>query len=430
MSVKNLARILLLAVFIIVMSVPVFGQGTTTIKILSLSFIQADWDVIISEFQQDHPDINIELEELAFNDLFQQIQVRLAAGGPDPDVYSVDVPLTASYAARGWLLPLDDVFTEEDIADWVPSSYEAGLVNGQLMSAPVSTSTQVLYINLDAFEAAGIEPPGVDDRWTWEQVAEAAQALTLDADGDGVPEVWGFAWEQFIRIYQLQPLPASLGAPAIGEDGLTVDGIINSEEWVQAFSFYADMYNALGVAPQADANFWPPDIFETGRIAMMVAGPWNIRRFTDSVTDFEWSVSRHPYFEDGEVVTPTGSWHLGVNPNSTRQEAAKTFVRWLTTGRGAELWWREGSGDFPAQLSVLQMFADEPEFDELPMSFMRVAADEATQGPVPRPVTVGYLEYEQILQDTFLDIVNGADVETALNIAVERIENEMRKYRR
>ena len=49
---------------------------------------------------------------------------------------------------------------------------------------------------------------------------------------------------------------------------------------------------------------------------------------------------------------------------------------------------------------------------------------------MPRPVSPGYLEYEQILQNTFSDIRNGQDVEEALNLAVARIESEMDKYRR
>ena len=64
------------------------------------------------------------------------------------------------------------------------------------------------------------------------------------------------------------------------------------------------------------------------------------------------------------------------------------------------------------------------------MSYMRTAADEATVNPRrPRAVTVGFLEYEQILQNIFQDIRNGADVEESLNLAVQRIESEMAKYR-
>ena len=36
--------------------------------------------------------------------------------------------------------------------------------------------------------------------------------MTFDDDGDGTPDVWGFIWEQMVRIYQLQALPESLGA--------------------------------------------------------------------------------------------------------------------------------------------------------------------------------------------------------------------------
>ena len=404
---------------------PGAAQEVTTITWLTL-----DWPVddVIAQFEADNPDIKIEVEQVPFNDLFTQIQVRFGASSTTPDVIAVDVPLVASYALRGWLLPLEEEFSEGEFADWLPAAVEAGSVEGHLLAAPVSTSTQLLYYNKALFDRAGITPPGPDERWTWEQVAEAAPQLTFDDDGDGTPEIWGFIWEQMVRIYQLEPLPVSLGGKAIGDDGLTVDGIINSPEWVDAFTYYYDMFNTLKAAPQG-AEFWPPDIFETGNLAMYVGGPWSISRFAESITDFEWGVSRHPYFENGEIVTATGSWHIGVNSLTEQPEAAKRFVRWISTGKGAEIWWRLGSGDFPAQQSILNLFATDPQFDEAPMSYLRTAAQEATVNPVPRPVTVGYLEYEQILQTTFQDIRNGANVQESLNNAVDRIESEMAKYR-
>jgi hypothetical protein len=64
------------------------------------------------------------------------------------------------------------------------------------------------------------------------------------------------------------------------------------------------------------------------------------------------------------------------------------------------------------------------------LALLKTAADEATVNPVPRPTTVGYLEYEQILSDTFQDIRNGTKPQDALNNAVDRIESEMAKYRK
>ncbi len=379
-------------------------------------------DVVEAEFEKQNPDIDLEVENVGFNELFQQIQIRLGAEDDTPDVLAVDGPVVASYGLRGWLLPLDDVFSQREINDWLDASYEAGHFEGELIAAPLSTSTQLLFYNKTLLEEAGVTPPGQDDRWTWEEIAAAAQQVKA-----ANPDVQGFNWEQMVRIYQLQPLPMSLGGEAIGEDALTVRGVIDSQEWIDAFTFYWKVYNEWELAPQGEV-YGAGDVFVAGDLALVVAGPWNIPRFSEEI-DFEWGVSRHPYFEGGTIAIPTGSWHMGVNKNTSHPDEAARFVQWLTTGEGAEMWWRDGSGDFPAQKSVLELFQTEPEFDEgKPLAAMRIAADEAGVSPVPRPVTVGYLEYEQILQDTFQDIRNGTDPEEALTTAVDRIEREMQKY--
>ena len=400
----------------------------TEITFLGCGCWGGDVNAVVADFMAANPDIKVNVELPPTDELFQQIQIRLGAGNAGPDVVAVDGPLTTSYAARGWLADLGAVFSDEEKADWLPSSLEAARFQDTLVTAPLSTSTQVLYYNKAIFHEAGVTPPGPDERWTWEQVAEVAPKLTLDRNNDGAPDVWGFIWEQVNRIYQLQVLPASLGAHAIGEDGLTTTGVIDSEAWIEAFTYFHGIFNELKVAPQG-AIFWPPDLFEQGQIAMFVGGPWDIPRFADTDLDFEWGVSRHPYFAEGEVATPTGGWHIGVNAKSANKEAAERFVHWIAAAEGAEAWWHEGPGDFPARQSLLAQIDTNPDYQEGPLSYLKIAADEATQNPTPRPLTVGYLEYEQILADTFQDIRNGADPAEALSNAALRIDSEMGKYR-
>lgn len=421
-------KILLTLMLLALALTPAMAQDAPTV----VTWLMLGWggaEEVVAAFEEANPDIDVELEQVPFNALFEQIQVRLQAESVTPDVISVDVPLVAGYGLRGWLLPLDEYFIMGEQDDWLDAAVEAGSYNGELLAAPVSTSTQLLIYNADIFAAAGIDPPGENDRWTYEYIAEIAPDLTMDSDGDGATDSWGFTWEQTNRIYQLQPLAEGLGGDAIGEDGLSVDGVINSQAWIDGFSYYSDMFNVHMAAPQDD-SVGASDLFASGKMAMYIAGPWNINRLIREDVDFNWGVSRHPYFEEGEIVTPTGSWHIGINKNTENQEAAARLVHWISTGEGAEMWWRIGSGDFPAQKSVLAMFQTDDQFAEAPYSTLRIAADEATIGAVPRPVSPGYLEYEQILQNTFSDIRNGQDVEEALNLAVARIESEMDKYRR
>ncbi|MEI2737110.1 MAG: hypothetical protein V9G24_21635 [Rhodoblastus sp.] len=85
----------------------------------------------------------------------------------------------------------------------------------------------------------------------------------------------------------------------------------------------------------------------------------------------------------------------------------------MSAGEGADIWWGADSYDMPAQKSIIESFSTLPEFQTPPLYFMQVAAREATVNPVPRPVTPGYLEYEQLLNAAFNDIRNGADPETS-----------------
>lgn len=411
-------------------AVPAATVAPAQVEKKQIKYLTLDWPTaeFKARFEADNPGYELVIEALPFNDLFQQIQIRMGANSNSFDVFSVDVPVTYGYGARKWLYPLDDIFTAEEKADWVESSLNAGTYKGKLLSAPVSTSTQLLYYNKNLLKAAGVDFPKPDDRLTYEQIAEIAKKIIKDENGDGTPEIFGFTWEQTIRIYQLGQMAASLGGKMIGDDGFTVDGVINSPEWVKAFTFYQQTFKD-NLGPKGDV-IPSMELFRTGKMGLIVAGPWNIPGMADGKVSFEWGVTRTPYFKDGKPATPTGSWHMGINPNSKNIDAAKIFVHYNSTDKGAEAWWRIGSGDMPTQKSVLKYFNTDEKFAVEPWSFMRTAANEATINPVPRALTVGYLEYEQILQTTFQDIRSGTDVKTALDAAVERINTEMAKFQK
>src|SRR5690349_8050942 len=142
-------RPLFLVLVVLLLTAPVLAQDEpVTIQWLACGCWGGDVQAVADDFMAENPDIHVEvIESAGFDDLFQTIQVQFGAGDPQPDVIAVDGPLTSSYGLRGWLLPLDDVFSDEEKADWLPSSLAAGMYNDQLISAPQSTSTQLLYYN-------------------------------------------------------------------------------------------------------------------------------------------------------------------------------------------------------------------------------------------------------------------------------------------
>ena len=168
---------------------------------------------VAARFTEYNPNITVRVDKVSFREVFQQNQIRLGSGSPEPDIVSVDAPVVASYGFRGWLLPLEDAIPAEQIDGWIDALHTSSIYDGHLLAAPIWNSAQVMYYNTDLLEAAGITPPASDERWTWEQVTDAAQILATDADEDGVNDVWGLQFGQYNRIYQLQPIPQSCLQP-------------------------------------------------------------------------------------------------------------------------------------------------------------------------------------------------------------------------
>ena len=372
---------------------------------------------VADRFTETNPGITISVETVTFRELFQQNQVRLGSKSDNPDIVSVDAPVNASYGLRGWLLPLDDAISQEQRDTWVDAQADSSVYDGKLLSAPIWNSSQLLFFNVDLMEAAGITPPAADERWTWDQLHDAAKAMTTDG-------VFGFQFEQFNRIYQLQPLPMGKGGKAIGDDGLTVKGIIDGPEWVEAFTWFSAIHNESKVAPQG--NIVVEELFNAQQLAMTIRGPWAIKSFTEANLPFRWQAAPHPFW-GGEVFVPTDSWHLGVNANSGNAAEAARFVAWASSVEGGRVW-RELQDIWPAHEVLLQEIFDDPANADWPGRANGVAAAEAEHAE-PRPLSVGYLEYEEILSDAFEDIRNGSDVQESLTGAADRIDREMEKYR-
>ncbi len=408
-------------------AVAAIGAASTTFHapaILAQDKVTISWltdlpaDTIVPAFHEANPDIEVKVEAVSFNEVFQQNQVRLGSGSDSPDVISVDAPLVASYGLRGWLEPLDDHFSDVTRAEWVDALVQSGTYDGKLIAPPIWNSGQLFFYNEDALAAAGITGPGPEERWTWQQVLEAAVAVTHD-------DVFGFQFEQYNRIYQLQPLPQGKGVPVIGDDGLTVEGIINAPEWVEAFDWYQKMHNEWAVSPKGTLEI--EDLFANQKLIMCVRGPWAITSLSQLDLPFAWKAAPHPIWEGGDICVPTDSWHLGVNANSKNKDAAIRFVQYATSLDAGRLWYEAGDS-WPMQKVLLQEITDSPENTEWPRLAYPIAARESEHA-VPRPITPGYNEYQDILGSAFENMRNGSNAQEELDGAAQKIEREMRKYR-
>nr|PZN51784.1 MAG: hypothetical protein DIU68_15860 [Chloroflexota bacterium] len=133
---------------------------------------------------------------------------------------------------------------------------------------PPSISLSFFVATLDLYKGhvgRSFDP----ENWTWDDFMEYARALTLDTDGDGETDQWGFinnGWPPpYIFVWQA-------GGELINED--FTEAPIDSPEFLEGFEFYLSTAYNPEVSPSADiiAEQGFAEMFKAGRIAMFMGG--------------------------------------------------------------------------------------------------------------------------------------------------------------
>ncbi|MBN9362904.1 MULTISPECIES: sugar ABC transporter substrate-binding protein [unclassified Devosia] len=412
---------------------PALAQDKTLNMIVIEGGDTTAMQAVVDAYTAAHPGTKINLQPYPFAQFFQVAELRLRSKDAGIDLVYVDAPLVASYASRGFLSPVD---ASIDTSSLVPAAIDAGKYDATQFALPINNSAQVLFYNKKLFADAGITAPdgltagqnasqadvdtlGSSKRWTWEQVADAAQKLTVK-DG-GRTTQYGFTVEQFGELYQLQPLGESLGTDVIAPDGVTAKGYLDSEAWIKAGTYWHNLYNEWAVSPKSLGYGEAAQLFGNGQLAMFAGGTWNLPILAETGVDF--GVAPFPYFEGGKVLTPTGSWYVGVNAASTNQAEAFDFAKFLTTSDEGTRVWFKALNQLPVSKPLLDEISTSADFDAFPNNVFRLGVYDSLNTAKARPVTAAYGQLQDAFRTAFVDMANGVAVKDALESAVQKFES-------
>ncbi|WP_169582064.1 MULTISPECIES: extracellular solute-binding protein [Microbacterium] len=386
-------------------------DGPIELQFLGAEDISA-FQPAIDAYEKDHPNVTIVYNAVPFAQFNSTIQARMSSKDASLDLYMVDEPRVPFLGASEYVVPYPGEASDYEgiVSD---SAVEAVTWDDKVWALPLWTSSQVLYYNTTLLDAAGIPAPSADpaDRLTWEELTDLA------AEAQAAGAQWGFSFQQVDRYYQLQTLPESLGGgPGLtGDDMLTPD-LVN-DGWVDAMNWYHDTFDS-GLSPRAIEPGQIPPLFTDGNLAFLVGTPVYAALLAGT-ENLEWGVAPMPAFADGEAYTPTDGWALGVNPYSTKQEAAWDFIRYLTLDPEGSALTIEGkpipsanNATMDAYLAKLPELAGghAPQISDL-------VSYELENTAIHRPRTTGYVAFEEIMNKTFADIRNGSDAEERLTQA-------------
>ena len=385
------------------------AAATTTITFLNAER-PATYAPVIAEFEKENPTIKVQDQPVPFDQLNAQIGARVGGGDTSVDLYAVDEPRVPSLASRGLLKDLSAV-KRQVVAAMPPKAVAITSYKGKLYALPEWTSTQLLFYNADLLSKAGITPPpsAIAGRLTWKQLLTDAKA----AQKAGAR--WGFGFDQVDRYYQLQPLLESNGAGS----GLTGPNLltpaVDTPKWVETMDWYGDLFKS-GLSPRGITPEQMPDLFQNGKLAFFVGGPWNFDRFA-KMSGLRWGIAPQPYFAGGKPVTPTDSWAVGISPHSRHQAAALEFALFMTVDTKGDLLTTSQNPLPPANTAAFALYLKHVTASGggATAPYGTILQYELQHTAVSRPRTVGYIVFEQIMDRAFSDVRNGADARSELS---------------
>ncbi|HIE38942.1 MAG TPA: sugar ABC transporter substrate-binding protein [Anaerolineales bacterium] len=370
---------------------------------------------ILANFAAARDDIVVDAVELPEGSYNEQVQA--AAFSDDlPCLLDFDGPFVYNYVWGGFMLPLDDYISDEMRSDFLPSILEQGTYqDGKLYSLGQFDSGLAIWANKAYLEAAGVRIPTLDEPWTREEFEAALAAL------QALPEV-DYALDMKMNYgrgewftYGFSPILQSFGGDLINRtDYQSADGVLNGPESVAAMEMVQSWFEMGYVNPEPAGD----TDFVDGKAALSWVGHWVAPGYMEALGD-NLLLLPMPDFGNGPK-TGMGSWNWGITTNCENPDAAWEVLEFILQPEQI-LVMTNANGAVPARKSALAM-------SDLygPDGFLNLYVQQLEAGvAVPRPVTPAYPVITSAFAEAFDNIKDGADVQTEMDRAVEKIDQDI-----
>ena len=387
-------------VLVIVLLVPLGGcvlqtqsTGPTVLRIAYRPLV-ADLKPLIAAFERENPGITVEIFEATPTN-FPSLSAELQAG--KIDILRDYRSTMATLVRTGAFQPLDGMLESGDWGkvrqDYFKGSWEGLQVDGKQFAVPAGLDVYVAYANLDAFAAAGVQPPKAD--WTVDDLLMLADQVNAPEGTPGETKgvVYGFG------TYYLSADPIIFtylhGGGIVDDFDKPTRALIDNPKTIEATSWYANLILKYKVSPKAgivSAYFRSGGITtaENQGYCAMWFSTYSARGGPDTGKwQFKWQMLPLPRDAQSMSVGDVDGYYIPAN--SQHQQEALKLIRYLS-----DQW--QGSGvRFPVRKSL----ATNPRYQQLVGAEIARIGALAADNLVVMPQFYGRGGGGQIFQDYF-----------------------------
>ena len=300
---------------------------------------------LIAQYNQDHPDVKVN-ELYSSNDLVLQKVLTAVRGGSAPDVAYMFGSWSPNIAQIPQVVDMAEYVSEPDWQwdDFYPAEREAATVGEKIVGVPALVDNLAIVYNKQLFAEAGVAPPSPD--WTWADFRAAAAKLTDPAKGQYGWLIPADGSED--TVWHYLPMLWEAGGDILSPDDSTA--VFNSEAGVEALTVLQQMAVTDKSLYLDTTNENGPKLMNSGKVAMLVTGPWDLSQ----LPDIDYDVQVMPTFAGSsgghQTIAGPDNWVVFDNGGEKKQ-AAVDFVKWLSAPEQVKTF-SLGTGDLPIRQSV------------------------------------------------------------------------------
>ncbi|MFU8835288.1 sn-glycerol-3-phosphate ABC transporter substrate-binding protein UgpB [Roseovarius autotrophicus] len=344
-----------------------------------------------------------------------------------------EVGTATMMAAKGAINPVYQVMTDSGLP-FDPDAYLPAVTGyyttaeGQMLSLPYNSSTQVLYVNRDALAGAGIDPD--TDLSTWQNV-DAVLGQLKEA-GHSCP--YTTSWQSWVHLESFSAYHnVPFATQANGFDGLDTELAFNGPVQVQHIAKMGEWardgkFVYAGRRNEAGANF------RSGSCALFTessAGYAGVK----AEAQFEFEIRHLPYWDGVEgapqntIIGGASLWVLGGH-DAAEYKAVAAFMNFLSSPE-IQAKWHQDTGYLPITMAAAERTRAQGFYEANPgtdVAIRQMTAKEPTENS--KGLRLGSFDQIRAIIDEELEAVWAGDktAQAALDTAVTRGNALLRRF--
>ncbi|SEL28167.1 extracellular solute-binding protein [Pacificibacter marinus] len=344
--------------------------------------------------------------------------------GEQPNILQVfDAGAATVIGAKGATVPVQDLLTENgvdfDINDYISGvRYFYADSDDKMIGMPFNSSSPIMYYNMQAMEAAGVEAPK-----TWEEFETVTAPALVKAGYTPLAQShspWIFA-ENFMSRHNL-PYATNDN----GYTGTDTEILINAPEikmhWTHVKEWLDEGYYAWFGAGWND-NQKP---FEEGKVAIWLGSSGSFGGLSQLDLPFEFSATYLPYWKS--VTTEPKQTFIGgaalfamSGKSAEENKATAAFFQYLTSPEVQYMWHRE-TGYVPVTVAAYDMAKEDGYYDRKPAAEVGIKQLSLPAGEYTKGYRMGfYVQIRDVMNREFGRILGD---ETSVDDGFATIETE------